>query len=122
MQALLGCVWAVLHVNGSPSQYETIQRLVARRPPPRREGGQGNPQRINMSLDMQIWVIALGSMVGSLWVRELEKAAPYNHKALSYQRPGDAELDFVGYVSEASPTWLNICLLVLFLNNCMLVV
>lgn len=45
MQALLGCAWTGLHVRESSSQYVTNQRLMARGPPSRKGGEQGNPQK-----------------------------------------------------------------------------
>lgn len=88
MQDLLGCAWIGLHVRGSSSQYETVQRLTARGPPFRRGGGQGNSQRRGGS---EREFKCLGDVtqqhgVESLGQRTLRQLGVLYHEALSYQR------------------------------------
>lgn len=87
-QILLSDAWIGLHEKGSLSQCETIQRLMVRRLPSRRGGGQGTSWGRGRSKRELIY---LGDVTqqhsGDLWIRAPKGSSdlePHNRKVLSY--------------------------------------
>lgn len=87
---------------------------------PEGEGGKGRPRGKGDQRGLRVYMNDVtqqhsGECLGQRTLKG-SSLQSYNHKALSYQRPADARLGFMGYAKQRSPKWSNVCLLGPFLR------